>query len=68
MLTVLAVAYAVSFIVVREAISTALTVFTNQWVVIGCACLAGALIITPGLIGQAINKIKQMRINESTKE
>lgn len=67
MLGALAAAYAVSFLIVREIISSALTVFTNQWVAIACACLLGTLIISPGLIGQAISKMKKMRVDESVK-
>lgn len=68
MLGFLASLYAISFLLVREAISVALTVFTNQWVAIACACLIGTLIVSPGLIGQAIKGIKKMRVDESTKE
>lgn len=55
--------YTVAYLIWREAITTALTVFSNIWVAGSAAALFAAFIVAPGLISNWVSRFKSKEDN-----
>jgi hypothetical protein len=58
----LALGSAILFLIVRQGISIALLIFTNIWISGAAAAIVGMLIVSPSLIGDALQRLKTKNV------
>lgn len=58
-LTLIAIGYALAFLLLRAAVSAAFSVFQNLWVAGGCAAIVGAIVVFPSLLPSILTSLKR---------
>lgn len=58
-LTLIAIGYALAFLLLRAAVSAAFSVFQNLWVAGGCAAIVGAIVVFPSLLPSILASLKR---------
>ncbi|MFC8317505.1 hypothetical protein [Gordonia sp. NPDC057248] len=58
-LTLIAIAYALAFLLLRTAVSAAFSVFQNLWIAGGFAAIVGAIVVFPSLLPSILSSLKR---------